>query len=171
MQYIHRHWKKSIVLGGTAALASALMFVSAYAQPDGDGFGHHDRGAERHHRGGDFGMRGLFKDVDLSADQKSKIDIIMKSAHNSNDADHRQHQILRMAMLKLMSQPTIDTNAVERLRQQQVALHEAQSKRMSSTMVQAFQVLTPQQRAKVTDLAQARFAKYEQRRAASGKSS
>ena len=63
----------------------------------------------------------------------------LKSQHEGALAEHRQ-------MLQLLAQATIDAQAVEAVRKQEVARHDAQSKRMTQAMLAASQVLSFEQR-------------------------
>jgi Spy/CpxP family protein refolding chaperone len=49
-------------------------------------------------------------------------------------------------MQALFTQPTVDANAAESLRQQMLARHDAASKRMMQAMLDVSRVLTPEQR-------------------------
>jgi Spy/CpxP family protein refolding chaperone len=49
----------------------------------------------------------------------------------------------------LLTQPDIDPKAIEDLRAQAMARHDAASKRMTQAMVEASQVLTPAQRQQI----------------------
>jgi protein CpxP len=70
-------------------------------------------------------------------------------------------------MRQLFTQPTVDARAVETLRQQMLAQHDQASKRMMQAMLDGSRVLTPEQRAKMADMAGQRRAMMERRAAAS----
>ena len=53
--------------------------------------------------------------------------------------------------MALFAQPTVDAAAVEALRQQQLAMHDAASKRMTTAMLEISRVLTPEQRKQMAD--------------------
>ena len=54
--------------------------------------------------------------------------------------------------MTLFAQPTVDAAALEALRQKQMAMHDAASKRMMQAMLDVAQVLTPEQRKKADEL-------------------
>ena len=54
--------------------------------------------------------------------------------------------------LGLLTAPTVDAAAVEQVRQQLAAQHDATSKRMSQAMVEAAKVLSAEQRAKLAEV-------------------
>ena len=68
-------------------------------------------------------------------------------------------------MRQLFTQPTVDARAVETLRQQLLAQHDQASKRMMQAMLEGSRVLTPEQRAKMADMAGQRRAMMERRAA------
>lgn len=53
--------------------------------------------------------------------------------------------------MTLFAQPTVDAAALEALRQKQMAMHDAASKRMTTTMLEVSRVLTPEQRKQMAD--------------------
>ena len=84
--------------------------------------------------------------VGASAEQKSQIQHIMKAARDDMAPQREQQRALRQQMATLMAAPVIDARAVEALRQQMVAQHDASSKRRVQALVDAAAVLTPAQR-------------------------
>ncbi len=107
--------------------------------------------------GGPAGMMGgqmiarMLDRVDASAEQRAQIKQITDAAAADRKAQRDSGRTLREQMLALFAQPTVDAQAAEALRQQQLAMHDAQSKRMLQTMLQISQVLTPQQRQQLVD--------------------
>ena len=53
---------------------------------------------------------------------------------------------------ELLTQPTIDRAAIEKLRADQIATHEAVSKQLVQAVADAADVLTPEQRRKISDM-------------------
>jgi Spy/CpxP family protein refolding chaperone len=158
-------WQRraAMALGTTLLVAAAgTATLSAQAAPMGD-----------HHRGGMDGGPGLMmggpraermlEAVGASADQRSQIRAIMDAARNDLQAQREAGRTLRDRMRQLFTQPTVDANAVEALRQQQMAQHDAVSRRMTQAMVEASRVLTPEQRAKLAEMAGQRRAMMERR--------
>jgi protein CpxP len=88
----------------------------------------------------------LLDAVGATADQKASIHDIMAAARVDLQARHAEAQALRSQMVKLMSAPVVNNALVEPVRQQQLVLHDAVSRRMTQAMVDAANVLTAQQR-------------------------
>lgn len=118
----------TLALAGTAALA---------APPE--------RGMGMHGLGGP-GMARLLEQIGASAEQRTQIEAIMKSARDDLRSQHEQGRALREQMQALFVQPTVDANAVEALRQQMLARHDAASRRMTQAMLEASAVLGVEQR-------------------------
>jgi Spy/CpxP family protein refolding chaperone len=158
------------LLGATllvAALSTATL--SAWAQPvgggpgmygggmgmQGGGPGMHGGGPGMH--GGGMGMmqgRGLERmldSVNATAEQRTQIKAIAERARADMQAQHEAGKGAREQMAKLFAQPTVDANAVEALRAQQMQRHDQASRRMTQAMVEASRVLTPEQRKQIAE--------------------
>lgn len=120
---------------------------------------------------GGFGMRGgrgmdrALTAVGVSADQKAKIRQIMQAARTDLAAQRDARWKLHEQMRALFSAPSIDAGAVEGLRQQMLAQHDAASKRMTQAMLDAARVLTPEQRKALADRMAQRRAMMQRQRA------
>lgn len=121
------------------ALATlALAGTTALAAPPERGMGMPGLGGP--------GMVRLLEQVGASADQRAQVEKIMKAAHEDLRGQHEQGRALREQMHALFVQPTVDANAVEALRQQMLAQHDATSRRMTQAMLEASAVLSVEQR-------------------------
>ena len=131
-----------------AVLGSAAL--SAWAQPGGHG-GHGEQGL----RGG-AGMMGLpmqgrmvermLDSVNATAEQRAQVKQITERAAADMKAQHESGRALREQGMKLFTQPVVDGNAAEALRQQMMQRHDQASRRMMQTMLEVSRVLTPEQR-------------------------
>ncbi len=117
-----------------------------------------------HGEGGPMFLGGrLLKDVGASDAQQKQIRDIFDAAHKDLKAQHEQGRQWHDQMAALLSAPKVDAAAVEQLRQQMNAQHEAASKRMTQAMVDAANVLTAEQRAKLGELMKKHKARMEER--------
>jgi periplasmic protein CpxP/Spy len=90
-------------------------------------------------------------ELDATADQQVKIASIVKAAVADLRAMREKAQAARDQAIALLTAPTIDRAAIERLRVEQIALAEAASKRIAQALADAADVLNPEQRRKVSD--------------------
>ena len=158
--------------GGKGTLIAALLGVGLLAGVAGNllpsAFG---QGFPWQHRG--WGMGGGFMggpltpaqiddridrmtkhmaiELDATADQQAKIAGIAKSAVADLRAMREKAQAARTQAITLLTAPTIDRTAIERLRAEQIALADTASKRIAQALADASEVLNPEQRKKVSD--------------------
>ncbi len=126
-----------LMLGGVAYNAA-----NAYGHPGhGDGAGTHERMQARLDR--------ILTDAGASDAQKAQVKTIWANLGPQLKASRQQHMQLRQQIGQALAATTIDTNAIEKLRQQSLQAIDASSKLLTQGMVQTAQVLTPDQRQKV----------------------
>ena len=117
--------------------------------------------------GGPMGGRHLDRMLDrvnATAEQRTRIHAILDAARESAKAQAPARRQLHEQALTLLAQPTIDTAALENLRQQQLVQHDQDSQRRLKTMVDVANVLTPQQRAQIAQEMRQRAAEHDRRR-------
>jgi periplasmic protein CpxP/Spy len=135
-----------VAVAGSAALV-------AQAQPMGGsmmgGAGMH--GAHMRHGGGMPMSERMLDAVKATPEQRTQIRQIMDAARKDLDAQRETGRSLRDEQMKLFTQPNVDANAAEALRQKMLAQHDQSSKRMTQAMVDASRVLTPDQRKQLAD--------------------
>src|SRR5882672_6943379 len=73
-------------------------------------------------------------ELDASADQQAKIAGIAKAAVNDLRPLHEKAQAARSQAVTLLTAPTIDRSAIERLRAEQIGLVETASKRIAQAL-------------------------------------
>lgn len=164
----------TLVVAG--ALVATLSGMNAWAERGDGPQGHPPRGEMHHvmHRHGGEGMPGLMMggrmlermldDVKATDAQRAQIGKIQNGAREDIAKLHEQHGKLREQTLQMLTAPTIDTAAVEKVRQQMLQQHDAISKRMLTAMVDSSKVLTPEQRATLAGKLKARQDRMEERR-------
>jgi periplasmic protein CpxP/Spy len=118
------------------------------------------------HRGGGFGgplspaqvddridrmSKHIAIELDATTDQQVKIANIAKAAVAELRPLHEKAHAARAQAVTLLTAPTIDRSAIERLRAEQIGLAETASKRIAQALADAADVLSPEQRRKVAD--------------------
>lgn len=132
-----------IALAGTASL-------TAWAQPHDGPAGH--RGAPGFMLGGSpRHLDRMLEGIGASDTQRTQIRQIADAAAADLKAQREAGKALRERQIALFTQPTVDANAVEALRQQMLAQHDQSSRRMTQAMLDASRVLTPEQRLKLAE--------------------
>jgi periplasmic protein CpxP/Spy len=103
-------------------------------------------------------------ELDATTDQQAKIASIAKAAIADLRPLREKAEAARGQAIALLTAPTIDRSAVERLRAEQIALAETASKRIAQALADAAEVLNPDQRKKVADwTAYGPFARWHHR--------
>jgi len=90
-------------------------------------------------------------ELDATADQQAKVAAIAKAAVADLRPLREKAQAARTQAVALLTAPTIDRSAIERLRAEQIGLAETASKRIAQALADAADVLSPEQRRKVAD--------------------
>jgi len=91
--------------------------------------------------------------VDATPDQQAKLHAIVEAAVKDLDPIRQQLAGTRKDMATLLGAPQVDRAAVEQLRGQRVAEMDQASKRMTEALLDAADVLTPDQRKTLADKA------------------
>lgn len=152
--------------GVVVALAGTAMLTAEAAPMDGHRHGGMMAGPMGGYPGGMMGgprAERMLEAVGASAEQRAQIRQIMDAARADLQAQREGGRALHEQMRQLFTQPTVDANAAEALRQQQLARHDVASKRMMQAMLEASRVLTPEQRTKLAELAAQRRGMMERR--------
>jgi Spy/CpxP family protein refolding chaperone len=118
-----------------ALAACVALPAMAQAAPGAWGHGHGEN------------MMHLLTSVGATDTQIQQIQAIMKEAHASVKTQMQSGRSLHQQLDALLAQSSIDANAAEALRQQEMALHDASSKILLQARIAAANVLTPAQRA------------------------
>jgi Spy/CpxP family protein refolding chaperone len=96
-------------------------------------------------------VRHVLVDLDATAEQQNRIlEIVQRTVTDAAPLWEKRAGGRRQAV-ELLSAPQIDRAAVEKLRQEQVVAIETASKRMTDTLLDVAEVLTPEQRARLAD--------------------
>ncbi|MGA7486286.1 MAG: periplasmic heavy metal sensor [Xanthobacteraceae bacterium] len=90
-------------------------------------------------------------ELDATQDQQVKLANIAKAAVADLRPLREKAQAARAEAVALLTAPSIDRTAIERLRAEQIGLAETASKRIAQALADAADVLSPEQRRKVGD--------------------
>lgn len=154
-----RRW----LLAGVTAAAIATLSATGITQAAEGWRGHHGG------MSGPFDPEKAGKHIehmlehavpDASADQKSRIATIIKTAMTDLQPLKQQHRTGKAEAVQLLSANRIDRNALERLRVAQMQLAQQASIRMTQALADAAEVLTPEQRVKLGARLQERMQRH-----------
>jgi periplasmic protein CpxP/Spy len=97
-------------------------------------------------------IRHLAVEIDATAEQQDKLQAIVRAAVKGLLPVRDKVLAARATGRDLLTQQTIDRAALEKLRADQIATHEAVSKQLVQAVADAAEVLTPEQRRKISDM-------------------
>jgi Spy/CpxP family protein refolding chaperone len=100
----------------------------------------------------DRAVQHLAIEVDATAEQQDKLRAIVIAAAKDLQPVHDQARAAHQQAHDLLTQPTIDRAALEKVRSEQIARWDAASKRITQAIGDAAEVLTPEQRQKLGKL-------------------
>jgi len=97
-------------------------------------------------------IRHLAIEIDATTEQQDKLRGIMRAAVKDLLPVREKVLAARTAARELFTQQTIDRAAIEKLRADQIAIHDTASKRLVQAVADAAEVLTPDQRRKLSTM-------------------
>jgi periplasmic protein CpxP/Spy len=97
-------------------------------------------------------IRHLAVEIDATNDQQDKLKAIVHETVKGVLPVREKMLAARATARELLTQPTIDRAALDRLRADQIATHEAVSKQLVQAVADAADALTPEQRRKIIDM-------------------
>lgn len=106
----------------------------------------------------------LLSDLNATDAQRTQVKQIAQAAAADLKAQREAGRGLHQQAMQLFTQPNVDANAVEALRQQRMAHMDQSSKRMSQAMVEISRVLTPEQRTKLAERMKERAQRWQERK-------
>jgi protein CpxP len=139
-----------LLLAVPVLLGAGICAVRAHAADGGFGFGppgFGDAGSPEQHKA--FMQKRLEKMLDMlkaTDSQRTAIKAIAERMFAEMQPIHQQHKQLHDAMVAAFTADTVDRAAVEKLRLQVTAMVDQGSQVLSKGLLDAAQVLTPEQR-------------------------
>lgn len=106
-------------------------------------------GGPRHGGFGPGGLDRILEEIDATSEQEKKLWDIADSVRDEVRPVMREMRDTREKLTELLSAPTVDTAAIETLRAERLAKLDEVSKKISTALVEAANVLTPEQRTKL----------------------
>jgi Spy/CpxP family protein refolding chaperone len=97
-------------------------------------------------------VRHVAIEIDASADQQAKLEAIVKSAVTDLAPMREKVRTTHQKVRELLTAPTIDRGAIEKLRAEQIATIDTLSKRIAQAVGDAADVLNADQRRKLGDM-------------------
>ena len=143
-----QRWGTATIVGVGIAAVIAIGAGAAVAQ--GGGWGHggmHGMGM----RFAEHRFERVMGEIDATDEQQDKIWAIVDKTRADLRPMGREFRGMREEVATLLSAPTIDKAAVEALRVKRLAEVDAASKQAVAALVEAAEVLTPEQRAKLVE--------------------
>lgn len=163
-QQTKSNWRRRLVIGGVAVVALAGVGVAGALSQDFGGmqrFGMGEGGPGMHqvafrHHGPGFGFGGpgigrILGEIDATDEQEDKLEAIMDQLHDDVRPVLRSFRDTREDLAELLSATTVDAAAVETMRAERVAAVDEVSKKVAAALVQAAEVLTPEQRTELKE--------------------
>ncbi len=100
----------------------------------------------------DRAVRHLAIEIDATAEQQDKLRAIVRDAVKDLLPVREKMMSARATARELLTQQTVDRAAIEKFRADMIATHDAVSKRVVQAVADAAEVLTPEQRRKISDM-------------------
>lgn len=154
-----RPFLKGLLAGGIAG--SLIAGGAAFAQQGGHAHfwkagckyrqGMRDPGVMRERA--DYMVERTLSRIDATPEQREQVKSIVRGAIDDLLTLREQHQANRKAMVAALTQPEVDRNELERIRSAEVVLVDQGSKRIVTALAESAQILDPEQRAQLADMA------------------
>ncbi len=149
-------WGRRAAIGGLAAVAvvGAVGYAAARSDEFGFGMGRFGGHVMHAHMGGGFmehRIGSVLDELDATPEQEDKLWDIIDKARTEIRPTFREFRETREEVIELLGQPTIDRAAAEKLRSERVAAIDEASRRMTIALLDAAEVLTPEQRTKLVE--------------------
>ncbi|UCE32049.1 MAG: Spy/CpxP family protein refolding chaperone [Burkholderiales bacterium] len=156
-----RFWKRAgIVTLGVGLIAGiGACSAGAYHHRHWGGWHRGEVTAEHMREHVDRGIERALEDTDATPEQKARIREIAIGAIDEMRTLRTRQRELRRSALDLMASPDLDRTAIEGLRARQMQLADEASRRIAQALGDVAEVLTPAQRATVTERLRARLSR------------
>jgi Spy/CpxP family protein refolding chaperone len=146
-----------VVTGGLlASLLAGGAGMYAYAHPRAGGWfraGHGRLDPENAGERAAFATDWILHRIDASEEQRHQVQAIVQTAVQDLLPLRDQHHQYRQALREALTQPTINRDTLGEIRRAELHLADAASNRLVEAIADTAEVLTPEQRATLAELA------------------
>lgn len=151
-----RPWRRLTIASLIAGLAASLGAGFAHAHGGPGGWGGSHRGwdssdPQAMQRHAEARVKRMLSGIDATEAQQKKVAEIMAAAMTDLRPLREQARDARREAMAILSKPQIDRGALEALRAKQAQVVDQISRRMTQSLADAAEVLTPEQRAKLAE--------------------
>ena len=101
----------------------------------------------------DFMVEWTLSRIDASEQQRAQVKTVVQAAIEDLLQLREEHQSNRKAMVTALMEPSVDRAELDRIRSAELSLMDRGSQRIVSALADAAEVLTPEQRAKLAEMA------------------
>jgi periplasmic protein CpxP/Spy len=155
-------WLRGIAIGATALAAlGGIGLVAARSDDLGgrhqmmgqSGMGGHVQNASMRHgmKFGERRMERMLDEIDATPEQAEKLKTIFASVREDMRPMFEDMQDTREDIADLLAAPTVDRAAAEKLRAERVAAIDETSRKLTAAILDAAEVLTPEQRKQLVE--------------------
>lgn len=148
-----RFWKRVGIAAAVGATLTGLgATVFAHGGPGGGWGGsggwhaRHEMSPELQAKRMDLMIETMLDGIDVSADQKSRINAIVTETMKDMQPLRAQRFEVRREAIAILTQPTVDRAKIEAFRVEKLKLADAASQRLTRGIADVAEVLTPEQR-------------------------
>ena len=144
------HKSRRFALAALLGSAAAATSFGAFAQRGHGGRHHGPMDPAQFEQHLERRLKHLYVEIDATEEQKQRLDPIIKETVRELAPLRRNLHAARGEALELLSQDRVDAAALEALRARQMQLTDEASRKVTRALVDASEVLNPQQRRKLT---------------------
>jgi Spy/CpxP family protein refolding chaperone len=101
----------------------------------------------------DFMVEWTLSRIDATDEQRAEVKTVVKSAIEDLLQLREEHQANRKAMIAALIEPDVDRAELDRIRSAEISLADRASRRIVSALADSAEALTPEQRAKLAEMA------------------
>ena len=141
----------ALAAGLTGSLATRALSQHGFGHWHGHGFMRGPIDPVQAEQRADRMIRHAAIELDATTEQQDKLRAIAKATVKDLLPMRDKAQAMRQRAQALLTQPSVDRNAIEAIRGEQMGLADAASKRIAQALGDAAEVLTLEQRRKIDD--------------------